>query len=63
MFRALNYFHKDTDWANLMDALGNIDWEANFKDMPSEEKLDFIYFKCHRESVSYVPEKTLAKEI
>ena len=46
-----------------MDALGNIDWEANFKEMTSEEKLDFIYSKCHEESVSYVPEKTLAQEI
>ena len=63
MFRALNYFHKDTDWASLMDALGNIDWEANFKDMSSEKKLDFLYSKCYEESVSYVPEKTLAEKI
>ena len=61
MFRALNYFHKDTNWENLMGALGNIEWEAEFKDMTSDEKLDFIYTKCHEASVSCVPEKVLAE--
>ena len=63
MFQALNYFHKDVDWTNLEDLLDKIEWEANFKDKTPDEKLDFIYTKCHEASISCVPERVLTEEI